>query len=137
MFETHAQARVQNPFFVLEEGAQRWAYISQTSNDEWFFVTYETVDQQISSQQQFMVSTIRFLLDLSSRDGPEQFIHQVQLVSPPWLNKKGCWLMEPLSAIYTVDERVCYEVMDGQIYPSELRGLTRDLLWSEESRTDE
>ncbi|WP_160106551.1 hypothetical protein [Pseudomonas izuensis] len=137
MFETHAQARLQNPFFVLEEGAQRWAYISQTANDEWFFVTYETVDQQISSHQQFMVSTVRFLLDLSSKDSPEQFIHQVQLVSPPWLNKRGCWLMEQLSAIYTVDERLLYEVMDGQIYPSELRGQPRELLWSKESRTDE
>lgn len=88
MFETHAQARLQNPFFVLEEGAQRWAYISLTSNDEWYFVTYETVDQQISSQQQFMDSTVRSLLASSFRDGPEQFIHQVQLVSPPWLNSK-------------------------------------------------
>ncbi|MBN3968462.1 hypothetical protein IMW75_24720 [Pseudomonas gregormendelii] len=59
MFETHAQARLQNPFFVLEEGAQRSAYISLTSSDEWFFVTYETVDEKISSQQQFMVSTVR------------------------------------------------------------------------------
>lgn len=137
MFETHAQARLQNHFFVLEEGAQRWAYISQTSNHEWFFVTYETVEQNISSQQQFMVSTVRVLLALSSKDGPEQYIYQVQLVSPPWLNKKGCWLMEPLSAIYTVDERICYQVMDGEIYPPELRGLTHDLLWSKASMTDE
>lgn len=137
MFETHDQARVRPPFIVLEEGARRWAYISQTANDEWFFVTYETLGEEGSSQQQFMVSTIRFLLDLSTKDGPEQFIRQVQLVSPPWLNKRGSWLMEPLSAIYAVDERVCYEVIGGQIYPSELRENTRDLLWSKGARPDE
>lgn len=136
MFETHAQARLQNPFFVLEEGAQRSAYISLTSSDEWFFVTYETVDEKISSQQQFMVTTVRSLLALSFRDGPEQFIHQVQLVTLPWLNSKG-GAMNPLCAIYAVDERVvCYELVNGEIYASELREQSRELLWSKESRTN-
>lgn len=137
MFETYAQARLQNPFFVLEEGAQRSAFISLTPSDEWFFVTYETVDEKISSQQQFMVSTVRSLLALSFRDGPEQFIHQVQVVTPPWLNSKGGWSMDPLCAIYAVDERVvCYELVNGEIYPSELREQSRELLWSKESRTN-
>jgi hypothetical protein len=137
MFETHEQARVRHPFFVLEEGARRWAYISQTSNDEWFFVTYETVGQEGSSQQQFMISKVQFLLDLASRDTPEQFIHEVQLVSPPWLNQKGNWLMEPVREIQTVDERVCYELMDGQVYPSTLLGQTRETLWSKRAMGDE
>ncbi|KZN15896.1 MULTISPECIES: hypothetical protein [Pseudomonas] len=137
MFETHEQARVRHPFFVLEEGARRWAYISQTSNDEWFFVTYATVGQAGSSQQQFMISKVQFLLDLASRDTPEQFIHEVQLVSPPWLNQKGNWLMEPVREIQTVDERVCYELMDGQVYPSTLLGQTRETLWSKRAMGDE
>lgn len=137
MFETRSQARLQSPFFVLEEGAQRWAYISQTSNDEWLFVTYETVDQQISSQQQFMISRIQFFLELATRDTPEQFIRQVQLVSPPWLNQKGAWLMEPLSAISRVDERVCYELVDGRVYPSKLAGLSRDPVWSQQAMGNE
>lgn len=137
MFETHEQARVRQPFIVLEEGARRWAYISQTTNDEWFFVTYETLGEEGSSQQQFMISKVEYLLDLASRDSIGQFIHEVQLVSPPWLNEKRKWLMEPLSAIYTVDERVCYQVVDGQIYPSKFLGQPRDLLWSMEPRADE
>ena len=137
MFETHTRARLQSPFIVLEEGAQRWAYVSQTANDEWFFVTYETVDQQISSQQQFMISRIQFFLGLAARDTPEQFIRQVQLVSPPWLNQTGAWLMEPLSAIGKVDERVCYELIDGRVYPSRLAGLSRDPVWSQQAMGDE
>ncbi|UUT22938.1 hypothetical protein [Pseudomonas sp. T8] len=137
MFETHEQARVQNPFFVLEEGARRWKYISQTSNDEWFFVTYEVAGEEGSSQQQFMISKVQFLLDLASRDTPGQFIHEVQLVSPPWLNQKGKWLMEPIREIQEVDERVCYELMDGQVYPSKLLGQTRVPLWSKRAMGNE
>jgi len=130
MFETHEQARVRHPFFVLEEGARRWAYISQTKNDEWFFVTYETLGQEGSSQQQFMISKVQFLLDLASRDTPNQFIREVQLVSPPWLNERGSWLMEPIREIQAVAERVCYELMDGRVYPSSLLGQPHQTLWS-------
>ena len=137
MFETHEQARVQNPFFVLEEGARRWAYISQTNNDEWFFVTYETTGEEGFSQQQFMISKVQFLLDLASRDTPAQFINEVQLVSPPWLNRQGKWLMEPIREIQKVDERVCYELMDGQVYPSKLLGQTRVPLWSKRAMGNE
>jgi hypothetical protein len=137
MFETHEQARVKNPFFVLEEGARRWAYISQTSNDEWFYVTYEVAGEEGSSQQQFMISKVQFLLDLASKDTPEQFIHEVQLVSPPWLNQKGNWLMEPIREIQEADERVCYELMDGQVYPSALLSQTREPLWSKRAMGNE
>lgn len=137
MFETHEQARVKNPFFVLEEGARRWAYISQTTNDEWFYVTYETTGEEGSSQQQFMISKVQFLLDLASRDTHAQFINEVQLVSPPWLNQKGKWLMEPIREIQKVDERVCYQLMDGQVYPSALLGQNRDPLWSKRAKGNE
>ncbi|MHC8322448.1 hypothetical protein ACYZT4_17450 [Pseudomonas sp. GB2N2] len=137
MFETHEQARVENPFFVLEEGTRRWKYVSQTSNDEWFFVTYEVAGEEGSSQQQFLISKVQFLLGLVSRDGPDQFVREVQLVSPPWLNQKGRWLMEPIREIQTVGELFCYELMGGQVYPSKMQGKSRDPVWSKEARTNE
>lgn len=137
MFETHEQARVRNPLFVLEEGARRWAYISQTANDEWFYVTYEVAGEEGSSQQQFMISKLQYLLDLASRDTPEQFIREVQLVSPPWLNQKGKWLMEPIREVQEADERVCYELMDGQVYPSKMLGRIRVPLWSKRAMGNE
>lgn len=137
MFETHEQARMEIPFFVLEEGARRWKYISQTANDEWFYVTYQTAGEEGSSQQQFMISKVPFLLDLASKDTPGQFINEVQLVSPPWLNLKGKWLMEPIREIQEADERVCYELMDGQVYPAKLLGQTRVALWSKRAMGNE
>lgn len=137
MFETYEQARLKNPLFVLEEGTHRWAYVSQTSNHEWFFVTYQTVDQDVSSQQQFMVPAAHYLLGLASRDTPEEFIEEIQLVSPPWLNEKGRWLMEPIRAIQSVDQRFCYELMDGQVYPSELLGQPANTLWSRDAKANE
>lgn len=45
--------------------------------------------------------------------------------------------MDPLCAIYALDERVvCYELVDGEIYPSELSGQSRELLWSKELRNN-
>lgn len=137
MFETHDRARLHNPHFVLEEGAHRWAYVSQATNREWFFVTYETVEQGISSQQQFMIPTARFLLELAKKDRPEQFIYEIQLVSPPWLNEKGSWLMEPIRSIREADDRVFYELMDGQIYPPEFVGEVSQILWSKGSARHE
>lgn len=137
MFETHDQAQLPSPFFVLEEGARRWSYISQTANDEWFYVTYETACEEGLSQQQFMIPKVQFLLALASKDTPANFINEVQLVSPPWLNQKGKWLMEPIRKIQKVDERVCFELMDGQVYPSKLLGQTRVSLWSTRAKGSE
>lgn len=137
MFETHEQARIRHPFFVLEEGARRWAYISQTKNDEWFFVTHETLGQAGSSQQQFMISKVQFLLGLASKDTPEQFVREVQLVSPPWLNERGNWLMEPIREIQAVAERIRYKLMDGQVYPSSLLGQPHETLWSRKGMDSE
>lgn len=123
--------------FVLEEGTHRWAYIAQTTNSEWFFVTYETVGDGVSSQQQFLIPTVPVLLGLAARDTSEKYIQGIQLVSPPWLNEKNGWLMEPIQAIHRVGERICYELVDGQMYPSELLGHPSDTQWTKGASADE
>jgi len=129
MFETHDHAELPS-FFQLDEGARSWGYIAQTSNQEWFYVTYETSDAETRWLRQFMIPMPQFVLGFASRDVPEAFICEIQLVSPPWLNAKGSWLMEPMQAIHKVGERFCYELADGRIYPIELAGLARQTLWS-------
>ncbi|OUM24645.1 hypothetical protein B8W72_26105 [Pseudomonas putida] len=131
MFETHDQAELPS-FFQLDEGARSWGYIAQTSNQEWFYVTHETSDTETRWLQQFMIPLPQFVLEFASRDAPEAFIREIQLVSPPWLNERGSWLMEPIRAIHKVGERFCYELADGHIYPVELAGLARQTLWSKD-----
>ena len=137
MFETHERARLDTPLFVMEEGLHRWAYVAQTSNDEWFFVTYETVVDGEASQQQFLIPDVSFLLGLAAKDAPEMFIRRVQLVSPPWLNNSEGWLMEPIQAIHRVVESFGYELMSGRMYPSELSGQPSDVVWSKGTGADE
>lgn len=131
MFETHEPARLPpNPFFALEEGAHRWAYICQTSNHEWFFVTHETSDEEITVSQQFMIPIPQYVLGFASRDTPNAFIREIQLVSPPWLNETGAWLMEPIRAIHKIGERFCYELADGRFYPSDVAISAGESLWT-------
>lgn len=137
MFETHERARLGTPLFVLEEGLHRWAYVAQTTNHEWFFVTYETVANGLSSQQQFLIPDVAFLLGLAAKDTPEMFIQRIQLVSPPWLNNGEGWLMEPVQAIHTLDDGFGYELVNGRMYPSELSGQSGDVVWPKDAAADE
>ncbi|MFZ6045802.1 hypothetical protein ACFW0H_06730 [Pseudomonas sp. CR3202] len=123
MFETNEQARVHS-LFSLEEGTHRWAYVSQTSNKEWFFVTHEShqeEDPEVRSKQQLMIPTVPILLGLASTDSDQAFVKEIQLVSPPWLNKSRQWLMEPIRTIRVVGNRYGYELENGRIYPAEFR----------------
>ncbi|MBC3475621.1 hypothetical protein [Pseudomonas taiwanensis] len=132
MFETNDQARLQpSIYFVPEEGTHRWAYISQTSNHEWFYVTYETTDdEEVVSLQQLMVPIAPYLLGLATRDAPDAFIRSIQLVSPPWMNGSGSWLMEDLKEIRSVGPKYLYELSDGKIYPKEFVNASAKTLWS-------
>lgn len=130
MFETHDQARLEpNPLFASEEGAHGWAYISQTSNHEWFYVTYERVVDNETSQQQFMVPIAPYLFGLTARESPEEYIKEIQLVSPPWLNGSDSWLMEKLKSIRMVEQKFCYEICSGRIYPQGLTNSPARVFW--------
>ena len=127
MFETNDQARLPS-LFAEKEGEHRWAYIAQTANDEWFYVTHEIRGVE-GSLNQFMVPNAVYLLGFASSDSDESFIKEIQLVSPPWMNATCRWQMEPLAAIRLVDGRFCYELANGKTYPSELEGKPGNIAW--------
>ncbi len=130
MFETNDQARLQpSIYFVPEEGTHQWAYISQTANREWFYVTYETINEEVVCRQQMMIPIAPYVLALATRDTPEAFVRSIQLVSPPWLNGGDIWLMEEIKEIKMIGPRYIYELRDGRIYPSELCDMPAKTLW--------
>ncbi len=135
MFETNDQARLQpSIYFVPEEGTHQWAYISQTANNEWFYVTYETADEEIVCRQQMMIPIAPYVLALATRDAPEAFIRSIQLVSPPWLNGSDTWLMEEVKEIRLIGPKYVYELTDGRVYPSELSDISAKTMWSKGDR---
>lgn len=122
MFETNDQARLDH--LLQTNGTHRWAYIAQTSNHEWFFVTHEyqqEEDPEAWCQQQFMVPVVPYLLGLASTDTSEAFVREIQLVSPPWLNESDSWLMEHIESIRRIGNTYCYELTGGRVYPTEYR----------------
>lgn len=127
MFETNDRARVPS-LFATEKGAHRWAYVAQSTNDEWFYVTHELSGRE-GRLHQFMVPNAAYLLGFASSDSAESYIKEIQLVSPPWMNEQGRWLMEPLAAIRVVGKRFSYELVDGRTYPVELTGKPGKLAW--------
>lgn len=135
MFETNDQARLQpSIYFVPEEGTHQWAYISQTANNEWFYVTYETTDDEVVCRQQMMIPIAPYVLALATRDTPEAFIQSIQLVSPPWLNGSESWLMEEIKEIKLIGTKYVYELSAGRIYPSEFFDIPAKTMWSKGGR---
>ncbi len=133
MFETNDSGRLEDsPFFAPQPGGHRWAYVALTSNHEWFFVTYDVIQDEEVHTQQLMIPGPQYLLGLTSRSSPEEAAREVQLVSPPWLNECGVWRMEPLTGLSIVGQRFCYEVADGKFYPAELLGKPSKVLWRSE-----
>lgn len=121
MFETNDRGRLQDgPCIAPQPGSHRWAYVEKTEKDEWFFVTYETVQDENRWSQQLLIPRPEYLLGLATRDGKDECIKEVQLVSPPWLNESGSWLMEPLNEVRVCGKRFCYKLNDGKFYPAEL-----------------
>lgn len=130
MFETNDSGRLdESPFFPPQPGAHRWAYVALTTHQEWFFVTYEVVQDEAVHRQELMIPGPQYLLGLASRGGSEEEVKEVQLVSPPWLNESGAWKMQPLMSVRIVGRRFCYELDDGSFYPSELAGQPSKVMW--------
>jgi len=139
MFETHDHALLApDLFFAPPAGVHRWAYVAQTQNHEWFFATHETTDDEGNKHhQQFMIPRAQYLLGLASRDTSEASVRQIQLVSPPWLNEGGDWLMEPLREIRLIGRKFCYLLENGNCYPAGLASISGRVVWPKVGSGDE
>ncbi|AUF95790.1 hypothetical protein CXQ80_08030 [Pseudomonas sp. 02C 26] len=133
MFETNDVGRLdESPFFPPQPGAHRWAYVAMTASHEWFFVTYEVVQDDAVHAQQLLIPGASYFLSLASRSSSDEVIREVQLVSPPWLNQSANWKMEPLRRLHIVGRRFCYELRNNGFYPSELAGQSSKVMWQYE-----
>ncbi|MBM7061062.1 hypothetical protein JQX08_10120 [Pseudomonas sp. UL073] len=139
MFETYPIAQLPEPPGFQSE-TTRWAYVAQSRNDEWFYVTHEYLqagDPEHPCRQQFLIPEVPYLMGLIHSGTPEARIVSIQLVSPPWLNGQGDWQMEQLVQLCVVPSsmvnRYIYVVEGREAY---LNGCTSEdlntaqILWS-------
>lgn len=123
MFETYEAARLPMlPSF--EQNTTRWAFIAQSANREWFYVTHQYFqdgDPDCVCAQQYLIPDVIGLMSLVQADSNIAFVSGVQLVSPGWLNGTDGWRMEPLSKLFAIPgeegSSYSYEVASGCIYP--------------------
>ncbi|WP_409260059.1 MULTISPECIES: hypothetical protein [unclassified Pseudomonas] len=92
-------------------------------------VAYEVVQEGAKHSQQLLMPSAEYVLGLASRDGDDETIKEIQLVSPPWLNESGRWLMEPLKRIRLAGQRFCYELGDGKFYPAGFLNEPSKIMW--------
>ncbi|WP_415760654.1 hypothetical protein [Pseudomonas sp. LT1P18] len=126
MFETYEAARLPAlPSF--ERDTTRWAFIAQSANREWFYVTHQYFqdgDPEYVCSQQFMIPDVIGLMSLVKSNTDVAFVSAVQLVSPGWLNGSEEWRMEPLIRLIALPDeessRFAYKVAGGGIYPPQL-----------------
>lgn len=137
MFETHDQARLPSSIFI-DEKTHRWAYVAQTSNDPWFYITHELLqdgDPDTPYRQQYFIPTPQHLLGLISTDTDIAYVASVLLVTPPWLNESGTWLMEPLARVRHIGGTYCYDLEDGRTYPTaySVKSKSGKVVWEKQA----
>lgn len=123
MFETYEAARLPMlPSFA--RSTTRWAFIAQSENREWFYVTHQYFqdgDPECVCAQQYLIPDVIGLMSLVQSDSETAFVSGVQLVSPGWLNGTDEWRMETLTKLIAIpgEERskYAYQVASGSTYP--------------------
>lgn len=140
MFETYPTAKLPEiPGFKLE--GTRWAYIAQSSNEEWFYVTHEYLqedDPELPCRQQLLIPEALYLMGLIQLNTAQAKVVSIRLVSPPWLNGQSDWQMEPLERLCVVStpmgDRYIYVVEGRDAY---LNGCTPEAFNSAQTLWDQ
>jgi hypothetical protein len=138
MLETNDAARLAHQGFVFEEGTHRWAYVLQTKNTPWFYITHEYLNEDAESElckQQIMVSEPSYLLELISTDSDTAYVLSIQYVIPPWLSNEKEWSFGTVKSIRKKDENPIYVLSDGRVFPDEMSNKVdaSEILWNQVS----
>jgi len=120
MFSTIKEDELHFMPFIYKKGQKFWSSIMLEDNKALIQVTYhEPPDDEIPKTA--FLQGAEQLERLTNVDELE--LIEVNLLSPAWLNKKGKWLLDPLSKIFVGSEPgehwhdvFIYELDNGQKY---------------------
>lgn len=110
MFTTPPSAEVPLPG-IFRDGFRQWR-VSLHSNFPWLHVTLTTVgtDELGDRSDYMMVDDPHTLSHVISGLEADQRIHDVQVVTPPWLNMAKVWRMDPVDSLSIAKHEEGYDV---------------------------
>ncbi|MDR8364207.1 MULTISPECIES: hypothetical protein [Pseudomonas] len=106
---------------MFGEGLTHWHAVSRSLATHWYHVGIKLRHEDRFISQVEMLNDETKLFELISTQGPDLVIDELQVVTPPWINKIGSWRMERLTSVsvgYDKNEiPVCLmEVESGAVY---------------------
>lgn len=106
---------------MFGEGLTHWHAVSRSLVTHWYHVGIKLRHEDRFISQVEMLNDETKLFELISTQGPDLVIDELQVVTPPWINKIGSWRMERLTSVsvgYDKNEiPVCLmEVESGAVY---------------------
>ena len=119
---------------MFGEGISQWHAVSRLLKTHWYHVTVRAEENGRSTELAFMVDGEQKLQGMLIAQDSQISITDIQVVTPPYMNAKGTWHMEPLAKVTIgVDSDGCeaclLEVESGAVYHNSHRpGLRPDLL---------
>ena len=106
---------------MFGEGVAHWHSVSRVLRTHWYHLTVRVTEQGRSTELTHMIESEHRLRNMLVSQGSEQEITDIQVMTPPWMNKTNRWEMESLAKV-TVGEskeglEICLlEVATGAIY---------------------
>lgn len=106
---------------MFGEGVSQWHSVSRLLKTHWYHVTVRAEENGRSSELAFMVDGEQKLQGMLIAQDSQISITDIQVVTPPYMNAKGTWHMEPLAKVTIgVDSDGCeaclLEVESGAVY---------------------
>lgn len=101
MFITDARAR--HPFMsaLLDDGMQAWNSINLSIEAEWFWVSYLLKMDEGRIRETILLSSLSQVVEVFEQaQGDRIEILEVNIVSPPYLNRSTHWMLEPLREVW-------------------------------------
>lgn len=132
MFVTEKSTELFLSSTYKDDEMQWWPYLSLFASIPFYMVVIEKVDEKGPYRETLMMASVTELLVTQQLTK----IHQVSLVSPDLVNKKGEWqanliteIIEGVKPDTDVDTSLVFVLKNGQRYIDSIRGLKEsDLL---------
>lgn len=120
MFKTHVSSH-HDLQAVFGPGHHHWRLIEREIATPWLHATRTIIEGDVEYTQSVMPSDLQTFLSIANEKAPGARVSEPQLMSPPWMNEAGRWLLEPIRQIdiaETHDNGVVhiYRMEGGRIY---------------------